>query len=294
MNLKIVSIVAAIGLLISLPQSATASLTSEQLTQQCRPQLEIMVQEFLSEDASADNPEKSRDQAGMRVNGINDPLVRQFVTEAAGEVANMSKPKLRQAIKELKVPLSEVTNSLGQGMDNAAGFVFLCIMEATLADLEGLPQPGIAAISSGTISPTPPAPPSASTAEAIPEGSTPDRYWLKGKVVNRDIESCEHLCPPIGLKLTVQTDDLYGSRLTGVLHASDFGFGPPMDPGTGWQIEDQYETEFYTCLPDIAGGIVVADERAINEAFAIPATTIHCRLNDEGKAFVKKARENEG
>ena len=151
---EVIAFIAAVPLLLVTAPPATASITSDQLTDQCRPQLQTFIQELLnerpSEDTMSEDPAEAADQAtkreqaarekaSLRANGLNDPLVRQLVDQMRAESAKEGKVAIRKGLSDMKIRMREarVTDGRGQGADTAVAFVATCMMEAMLADLEG-------------------------------------------------------------------------------------------------------------------------------------------------------------
>lgn len=137
--------------LVTAPPAA-ASLTREQLTQQCQPQLQTFIQEVLNEPLSEDTtPEDSaeadrqmaereqaaREKASLRANGLNDPFVHQLVDGMRTEMPRASKAAIRKQLNDLKAGMHGITNGRGRGSETAMGFVALCLGEAVFADMEG-------------------------------------------------------------------------------------------------------------------------------------------------------------
>ena len=211
------------------PLPASASVSRQQLIEYCRPQIETLIQESLSEPART--PEDKAQIAGLRVNGINDPLIGEIVDSLTFGAADADVPALRQDLDKLRSGMAGVTEAQGRGSEIAAGIVALCLGDAILADKEGraiamprsagpaftAPQPSHAVASDDTRtddvatdtdqlpedrSKASPlglrgAPAPAQTGALAPD---PERYWVKGRVILTD---CDRNCPPVSLRTNV-------------------------------------------------------------------------------------------
>lgn len=130
------------------PLAAAASLTREQLTQQCRPQMEAIIPGSISnleaevaewQQVLKETPEvKDRGEpiiredqqkiASLRADGIQGAAMRDMIDSYRQAGSKNSKAELRQALGEARK---------GSGPDAALA---ACILDAVLANLEGQPR----------------------------------------------------------------------------------------------------------------------------------------------------------
>lgn len=150
---RLLTLLAAAPLMLVFAPPAAASLTREQLTEQCRPQLQTMVQEILNEppaeettieddpqyaaEQAASREQNARDMASLRANGLNDPFVHQIIDEMRTAGASQGKAGLRKGLTDMKQQMDGITDARGLGPDVGVGAAAICLAEAILADLGG-------------------------------------------------------------------------------------------------------------------------------------------------------------
>lgn len=125
-----------------------------------------------------------------------------------------------------------------------------------------------------------------------PPPARAERYWLQG-LYTEDFD-CGIFCPPgRGVRVIITTNDPIGSRQSGAGSPRTFGFGPPMEAGTKWEIaiDPAFSNENYTCsVKRGIGGIVLPDADSINEGFAQEVSEIVCVLTSAGMQKVATAK----
>lgn len=156
---RVIAILAIVPLtLFAAPPVAAAGLTNAQVTEQCRPQLERLVQYQIADQQeamanskrdAAQSPELreglveqirvyNRDLAELRSKGIGQAENQAMINEIVHKLPGIGKAKIRQAIAEAKT------------YHDPTSIATACMMEAMLASIEGKPQRGAA---SGTAVP---------------------------------------------------------------------------------------------------------------------------------------------
>ena len=277
MKWSIVSCLAGLSLMLAVAQPATAqNITIERLTELCRPQLEAREREnmipFFEGELETGREYLAVEEirsfeaklADSRANGLNAAHVRYVVDH----YRRYDDDLLRNAL----VP--------SPGDDPYHYAAVRCLAEALLAGGTGVPgqnTPILQALEGPLgLRDKNPAP----TGLAAP--TTEERYFLKVRVINIDLEECDQDCPHLGGELSVYRGDLNIWQAMGAGFSSERHLGDPLLAGTEWRIRINPSFDHYDCeVP--GGGSVPADERAINIAGAVHVGDVTCTLTPAGR-----------